>query len=85
MKFVEIYLCYLKADRDDFNNLQKCKHKKLFSSQYTLFDSSRFSHSYSIVKMHANKRTLLKEKMIHSGFELYIVTFKSTYRALPTV
>ena len=39
--------------------------KNRVSNQYTLFDFSRFSHSYcgsSPVKTHANKRLLREEK-----------------------
>ena len=56
----------LKLDLYDKNNV----HKNLVSNQYTLFDSSRFSHSNfgsSPAKTYVHKRTLLEENKAHGG------------------
>ena len=49
-----------------FNNINNPDYNlQLVSNQYTLFDSSRFSHSdcgSSTVKTYADKQTLLEEK-----------------------
>ena len=68
----------LKLDLYDKNNLQT-KHKNLVWNQYTLFDSSLFSHSdceSSPVKMYmyVNKRTLLEGK---PDYSFSFVTFWS--------
>ena len=46
--------------------------KNLVSHQYTLFDSSRFSHSdcgSSPVKTYADKKTLFEKKVAHTRLE----------------
>ena len=54
-----------KLNVGDISNLEKNLNAKLVSNQYTLFDSSRFSHSDCgswAVKTYANNRILLEWK-----------------------
>ena len=59
----------LKLGLYDKNNYKYTEDKNLVSNQYTILDSSLFSHSdcgSSPVKTYANKRALLEEKKWHT-------------------
>ena len=65
LKYQMISVFILKLDLYEKTSYKYTQDKNLVWNQYTLFDSSRFSHSVcgsSPVKTCANKRTLLEEK-----------------------